>query len=414
MTDGPIWPPNEGAEAAWWSEVLWVLRVRKPELSIPAQLSQADPKLGAILADHALPFLPHLRSIQLMYCASGDDGVSALARRGLRHCAQLQSLDLTGNNIGIPSVRALAEGLRHCPELRELLLNENTLALEAFEVLADQLLPLVPQLQSLGLSRTDMQPDSLRVLAERGLPRLPELESLDLTSNPIGLEGMRGLASQGFRCCSKLSMLSLQDTMLCDEAVRCLAQLGLAELSNVDYIDLARNRIGDDGVEALAAALECFPKLEGLFLHGNRVGSRGLIALADSLPDHCPLLQDLRLMDNCIGDDGVLALCRRLRELKNLQVLHLKSNRFGEVAAAALVEIVGSQMPMSLQDLSGVSLGRYGEILALPKDLRSEENVSHVDAVGGFFVYTSSRTSNLEILGFLREHPTVRLRACRC
>ena len=52
------------------------------------------------------------------------DGAKALAD-GLKHCNNLQTLDLEGNNIGLDGAKALADGLKHCNNLKTLILVHN-------------------------------------------------------------------------------------------------------------------------------------------------------------------------------------------------------------------------------------------------------------------------------------------------
>ncbi len=46
----------------------------------------------------------------------GDDSAMTFAD-GLKHCSNLQTLNLEWNNIGADSAKALADGLKHCSSL---------------------------------------------------------------------------------------------------------------------------------------------------------------------------------------------------------------------------------------------------------------------------------------------------------
>ena len=140
-------------------------------------------------------------SLYLAYCHIGDNGAKALAE-GLKHCTNLQTLNISYNYIGADGAKALAEGLKHY--------NTN--------------------LQTLDLSVNFIHADGTKALAE-GLKHCTNLQTFDLFRNSIGTDGAMALAE------------------------------GLKHCTNLKTLDLRYNSIGADGAKALADSLQHVKKL---------------------------------------------------------------------------------------------------------------------------------------------------------
>ena len=92
------------------------------------------------------------------------------------------------------------------------------------------------------------------------------------------------------------------------------------------------------GTTALAAALSrgALPKLEMLFLGGNKIDDQGLIALAAPLRKR-PHLTTLDIGVNQIGDEGVAALVAPGEGvLPKLELLDLEGNKLTDKGCASL------------------------------------------------------------------------------
>ena len=90
-------------------------------------------------------------------------------------------------------------------------------------------------------------------------------------------------------------------------------------------INLAHNSIGDSGAVALGKAMASgSPTLRRLQLHENRIGDAGFAALAQSMrPDGASALQLLRVDFNRIGDVGFEALAEAWAENGGAEMLEL-------------------------------------------------------------------------------------------
>lgn len=169
-----------------------------------------------------------------------------------------------------------------------------------------------------GLQNPDLVAlSALVVLQPNGVS---DLVSISLGHNEIGDEGAIALARAIASGAPNLKRLHLHENKIGDSGASALAgALRPGEAPNVQALRLDFNRVGDAGVVALARAWqhdEGGKHLRELTLAGNLLTSVGLTALADAL-HAAPLLRSLALGSavggNRIGDDGIKALCRALR-----------------------------------------------------------------------------------------------------
>ncbi|CAK0829396.1 unnamed protein product [Prorocentrum cordatum] len=128
------------------------------------------------------------------------------------------------------------------------------------------------------------------------------------------------------------------------EAQQLAAVLASGAAPRLQGLDLHGNRVGDEGAERLAEALSApgaLPRLQWITLFENRVGDEGAARLAEALraPGALPRLQELYLFTNRVGDEGAARLAEALRApgaLPRLQLLSLKHNLLGGPGRAAL------------------------------------------------------------------------------
>jgi hypothetical protein len=107
-----------------------------------------------------------------------------------------------------------------------------------------------------------------------------------------------------------LQELNLMDPAAGPDGVQRLAeQLGAGALPAVAVLGLDGMHVGDAGASALAAALGrgALPRLKHLYLGSTAIGDAALVALAPALRRR-PALEELGLMDNPFGDEGLAAL----------------------------------------------------------------------------------------------------------
>jgi uncharacterized protein (TIGR02996 family) len=104
--------------------------------------------------------LPHLRELDLRYCALGDAGPEALASN--ESLGRLQTLSLQVNGIGSDGAAALAAA-HHLVALEQLDLRGNPIRSVGARALAGS--PILAKLDRLYIDGFDVQPEGLEILA---------------------------------------------------------------------------------------------------------------------------------------------------------------------------------------------------------------------------------------------------------
>ena len=153
------------------------------------------------------------------------------------------------------------------------------------------------------------------------------------------------------------------------DGVQQLAEgLGAGALPAVSGLYLIGMHVGDAGASALAAALGqgALPRLKTLHLLGRTaIGDAGLVALAPALR-RLPALDNLSLMNNPFGDEGLAALVAPpppagalpppAGVLTKLETLDLGNTQVSDVGCAALVAALNSGALPALYriNLSGI------------------------------------------------------------
>ena len=291
----------------------------------------------------------------------------------LKCCTYLQTLDLSGNNIGSNGAVALAKGLKHCTNLKKLYLHCNSIGSDGALPLAEGL-KCCTNLHALNLSYNSIGSDGAVALAE-GLKCCTNLQTLCLSYNTIGSDGVVALA-KGLKCCTNLQTLDLLSNCIGSDGAVALAK-GLKHCTNLKKLYLHCNSIGSDGALDLAEGLKCCTNLQTLYLSYNSIGSDGAVALADGLKC-CTNLQTLYLSDNSIGSDGAVALAEGLKCCTNLQTLNLSYNSIGSNGGVALAEGLKCCTNIQTLCLSYNSIDSDGAV-AIAERLKYCTNVQTLD-----------------------------------
>ena len=253
-------------------------------------------------------FLKHCTNLQTLNLSSNKasfDDAKALSE--LKHCSKLQILDLDYNNIGTDGAKALSDGLKHCSDLKTFELASNDIGTDGAKALSDGLKHCT-NLQTLRLTSNNIGTDGAKALSD-GLKHFTNLQTLCLTSNNIGTDGAKAL-SDGLKHCSNLQRLDLNSNSVGTDGAKALSE-GLKHCSNLQRLDLNSNSVGTDGAKALSEGLKHCTNLQRLDLDSNNIGTDGAKALSDGLKD-CTNLRTLYLYSTNIGADGAKALSDRL------------------------------------------------------------------------------------------------------
>ena len=269
-------------------------------------------------------------------------GVDEL-RRAL-NCGSLPTLEVSKSNIN--EITTLVTELCHVGNIR---------ALKCTSVTEDtvhtlcHLIKSMNNLQELFLQVYDITPTSAGFL----LDNCKHVKKLNLWS-PYGSKILAASIKSGHNIhglrLSKNSTISLfRDPKswgsLCSlELQHCYSIIKsnyfselLVNCKNLRYLNLSYNFIIECGV--LAKALKHCTGIQELHLRKNKVGSRGVVDLADVIS--CKGLYHLDLSGNYIGTTGIISLSGILKNT-NIKNLKLSDNGIDSKGAAALVDILNS------------------------------------------------------------------------
>ena len=195
---------------------------------------------------------------------------------------------------------------------------------------------------------------------------------------------------------SNLKVLDLRGDGL--SAAHCVPLRGLLQGCSLEKLILEENAIEDDGLASLSSALTFLRKVN---LRSNMITASGCQTLTAAL-EHGGSLQSLDISENCIGDNGVKALCgsslHQLRELvmescliaedgiaelgsllsdasSSLRTLSLSQNRINEDACRKLVRMLAMNKTLRSLDLSSCHITDQA-VAILAKGLEKDNNCS--------------------------------------
>ncbi|MCS6866374.1 MAG: TIGR02996 domain-containing protein [Gemmataceae bacterium] len=209
-----------------------------------------------------------------------------------------------------------------------------------------------PQLTSLAI-RNDSRAGGPLAGELARLTAPPQLRRLDLSGNRLSADVLARLVVSP--AVQTVEELHLSDNNLGASGITALATGTLPALRS---LHLARTRPQEAGVNTLTHA-PFFRNLRHLSLSGNNLGSTAAIALAKASADH---LHVLNLSDNRIGNRGLAALAQSPQR-DNLLVLNLANCRINDEGLTAILKEPRLSQFLHL-DLSGSLLSEsYQELL---------------------------------------------------
>ena len=264
----------------------------------------------------------------------------------IKHYPNLVTLNLCGNRIGPCGAKALADVLMHCTNLQVLNLSSNSIGTSDTAIGDDLITPSdginalteglkhCTNLQTLHLNHNKISSDGAKALADC-IKHYTNLQELHVGDNEIGSDGAKALADC-LKHCTNLQTLHLYWNKIDADGAKALAD-GLKHCTNLQTLHLGHNKISSDGAKALADCIKHCTNLQELHVGDNKIGSDGAKALADCIK-HCTNLQELDVCDNEIGSDGTKALADGLKHCTNLQTLHLDRNKIDADGAKALAD----------------------------------------------------------------------------
>ncbi len=337
------------------------LNLRKARIGIDGALT-----LGALWAS-GKGRAAQLRTLDVSETEIEAEGMAALAN-GLRACyrqisgrennkmGQLRSLDLASDDSASEGVQAIADGvIRHNPFLEYLDISRNQVSHPAAVALSEAIRSsCAKSLSTLDVSDCMIRPDAMKLL----LSSLPAIESLNISSNrcsepetavsnllrrgklarlDIGYCNISGAATLGNALSENTSLLSLQcggnydlGEVVADLLDRIPAGHPLSDLSIYDC------EMGDSGAETLGRLLERTKQLRELHAWRNKIGARGMIALAEAVAKSRSI-EVLNVSENACCNEGARSIAENMiRRNRSLRELSIESIQMGTEGAAAI------------------------------------------------------------------------------
>ncbi|XP_072892333.1 NACHT, LRR and PYD domains-containing protein 3-like isoform X2 [Hemitrygon akajei] len=283
-------------------------------------------------------------------------------------CDTIKHLDLWNCHIQCEGIQRLGPGLHKCQELR---LGENDLGDSGVKLVSAALRNPECKILKLSLIKVGLTDSGAEDLAS-DLSTNPSLTELDLSHNKLGDSGVK-LVSAALRNPEyKIQKLGLSDVGLTDSGAEDLAS-ALSTIPSLTELDLSVNKLGDSGVKLVSAALrnpEC--KIQKLGLRGVGLTDSGAKDLASALST-IPSLTDLYLSDNKLGDSGVKLVSVALRNPEcKIQKLWLRCIGFTHSGVEDLVSALSTNPLLTELNLSGNELGDSG-VKLVSEALRNPE-----------------------------------------
>jgi plasmid maintenance system antidote protein VapI len=165
-------------------------------------------------------------------------------------------------------------------------------------------------------------------------------KELNLQSNDITWQGASIIADALIND-TNLGILYLHDNHISDLGVQYIAQSLSIKNLTLKILDLGSNDITDDGAEHLAEMLKTNQTLIHLYLRNNKIGDRGIQALANTLAYPNKTLEELVLDQNkMISDLSIEILVNMLVQNRSLKTLRICECNFSEIGLTRLRDIV--------------------------------------------------------------------------
>jgi len=192
--------------------------------------------------------------------------------------------------------------------------------------------------ETLILDHCDIGDDGVIAIAEL-LPENSFISFLDLTRNNLSEQGMTKL------CSVLVSNRSLKHLNLSHNKLLDIVATHLATVLTVNFtlqsLNLSYNKFTDVGAIRLAVSLDSNTSITNLDLSWNTIGRRGGMALGSSC-GRCTSFCSVDLSNNSLSDIGAISFAAALKGGSKMKKLNINKCGFGNAAAIALAEALGS------------------------------------------------------------------------
>ena len=294
----------------------------------------------------------------------GRDGYVALGRmlEGWRN-TRLSLLDVGYSDIEDEGLNALVAGLKHCHNLKSLNLNGNESITEAgLRSLSTLFHSNNCRLELLDLARMNIGDDGMSILAP-GLASLPSLQKLNLYGNSIGDQGIQALVGALVNC--NIEKLNISSNMLMDSVsgLRALGTLVARGARSMRSLSLNDCSVTAEGLQSFVDGMADCCSLTTLDLSFNHsITANGLACLSSLLrAEHCLLCTLDLYCSRHLGDDGAAALANGLIGNKSLTNLFFDFSGITATGWAAFSRLLCDTSNVKNTYLSNHTLERISE-----------------------------------------------------
>jgi len=299
---------------------------------------------------------------------SAEDAVELIKR--IKDFKDLESLELTGNTIGVDAAKAIAESISSRSELKRCLWAD---------IFTGRLRSEIPHsLISLGKSLISAQCN---------------ITEFDLSDNAFGPDGVKACVEfLKSKAAFSLQVLKFNNNglggggvILADALIECHNKSKKAgrPLQLKTFI-AGRNRLENPGATALSKAFKQIGTLEEIQIPQNGIQHQGIAMMADCVR-HSPHLRHINLNDNTFTNKGAIAMAEAIKHIDSLEIIN-----FGDcLVRTEGARKIAASLQTSNPNLKELNLS-FGEIrlpggLKVCECMQSKENLKLLDLNGNQF-----------------------------
>jgi Ran GTPase-activating protein (RanGAP) involved in mRNA processing and transport len=275
-----------------------------------------------------------LTELSLIDCNLSDTFVRELLLRSSTAFQSLNTLSLSGNKVGVETIKALSSILQRRPSnaLEILDLSDNPLGVPGLQALEDTVCcDLLTNLQQLNLQNSlkltsdpDINGALLTTFTKALSEHSPMLKSLDLSQNNLNIVPGASTISRG-SIYIKQGVLNLNNTTFGDAGLNILVE-NFNDECHIHTVNLMHNNIHGSGVSLLVGNLR---QCRDIDFSDNPLGLEGVLAIGRFISDSCQL--NRLVLSNCqltlSGDNPTSTLYgEKIRDTTHQQFCQMAPN----------------------------------------------------------------------------------------
>ena len=305
-------------------------------------------------------------SVKLCTKSFGIDAANMVTKAFANIAKTLKEVDLSDIMAGRPE----AEGLKAMQIITEATLGANITSVDVSDNAFGEkgvractaMLQQQTAIESLSFINNGISEQAARAILEL-LASPQSLKKFHLGKNMTGDDGTAHVAALLAKAPNMEDFMMYGSRFTADGAA--MLAKGLAVGTSLKKIDLNDNNINEEGGIALAGMLYKQPNMRHVNFEMTSLGPDAAGAVASALAAGCPQLEYLNLSACDITPEGVPAVAKAISAMKNLKVLNVAENEFGDFGVAQIcVALKMSGCPLEELDVSNNELVNPGAVAA--------------------------------------------------